>query len=67
MKVWNGLTKFILSQTNQERVAKFSLLGSFYLNKNDNDNKDWLRSYWFIPDSEFLKDGKFHIQLNDNN
>ena len=39
-RVWNGLTKYIKSQTNQNRLVSFSLLGSFYLyNGSDNDNE----------------------------
>lgn len=29
-RVWNGLTKYIKSQTYKGRLVRFSLLGSFY-------------------------------------
>ena len=67
MKVWNGLTKFILSQANQNRVAKFSLIGSFYLNNAEGDGKVGLNRYWFIPDPEFMSVWKLHFQINEFN
>jgi hypothetical protein len=67
--VWSGFTKFIRSQTRQQRCVYFSLLGSFttIAHLEQTNIPSDAEKFCFIPDIKFLDNGKFKHHSDECN